>query len=333
MNEEKYTVMPTYCKKFSCIADKCRNSCCRAGWEIDIDKETLGRYRSVKGRFGEELKNNITVSEDGSECFKLGADGVCPFLNERGLCRLILEKGEEMLCDICREHPRFYNCLPYVEEMGIGLCCEEACRLIITSKEPLNLICESAGTADGEYGDVTDDDILLRDELYAGRNRIMSVLSERDIPITVRHGKIMELYGIPQDDRCLINNTESLLFARTLEPFDGTYIPMIDRMIADFDKIKNEYTGKFGTVLDNLSEYFFYRYYIKAYDMEYSPSAYVRFSLFSVEFIRLMLGSRYQSDRLDMQKIADIVCDYSNQIEYCEENVAALLEYFEDAVC
>lgn len=41
--------------------------------------------------------------------FRLNEKGYCHFLNKAGLCRLVLELGEDALCDICREHPRFTN--------------------------------------------------------------------------------------------------------------------------------------------------------------------------------------------------------------------------------
>ena len=31
---------------FKCKADKCNHSCCK-GWEIDIDEDTLGYYKSL----------------------------------------------------------------------------------------------------------------------------------------------------------------------------------------------------------------------------------------------------------------------------------------------
>ena len=34
------TITPNYYMNFKCIADKCRHTCC-AGWEIEIDDETL----------------------------------------------------------------------------------------------------------------------------------------------------------------------------------------------------------------------------------------------------------------------------------------------------
>ena len=49
--------MPSYCKNFQCIADKCRDNCC-IGWEINIDPTTAEYYKSVGGDFGNRLKEN-----------------------------------------------------------------------------------------------------------------------------------------------------------------------------------------------------------------------------------------------------------------------------------
>ena len=38
---------PDYYNKFTCIADKCPDNCCR-GWEIDIDEDTLDYYKDLK---------------------------------------------------------------------------------------------------------------------------------------------------------------------------------------------------------------------------------------------------------------------------------------------
>ena len=35
---------PEYYKDFVCIADRCKHSCC-VGWEIDVDKDTLEKYK------------------------------------------------------------------------------------------------------------------------------------------------------------------------------------------------------------------------------------------------------------------------------------------------
>ena len=37
---------PKYYERFKCIADKCSHSCC-IGWEIDVDADTLKKYKSL----------------------------------------------------------------------------------------------------------------------------------------------------------------------------------------------------------------------------------------------------------------------------------------------
>ena len=93
------SIYPDYYKEFKCIAGACRHTCC-AHWEIDIDEESLARYK----------RDGIPyISEEGDDPhFELKEDR-CPFLNHENLCELILEHGEDYLCQICRDHPRFRN--------------------------------------------------------------------------------------------------------------------------------------------------------------------------------------------------------------------------------
>ena len=126
---------PDYYKAFKCTADKCRHNCC-IGWEIDIDAGSLDFYKSVTGRLGERLKENI-VSGDTSY-FKLKKDRRCPFLNSNNLCDIITELGEHRLCQICADHPRFRNIFENRTEIGLGLCCEAAAELISATLKDLS---------------------------------------------------------------------------------------------------------------------------------------------------------------------------------------------------
>lgn len=126
---EMITFWPDYCKDFHCKADKCQHTCC-AGWVISIDEESLNRFNEDP-----EISSEI---KDG--CFVLRDNGRCPFLRDDNLCRMILKHGEDYLCDICREHPRFYNPFEDHLEAGIGMVCEEACRLILDHNGPFSLL-------------------------------------------------------------------------------------------------------------------------------------------------------------------------------------------------
>ncbi len=116
------TYWPSYYKEFRCKAGDCLHTCC-AGWEIGIDRKSMKRFMAVP-----EIAAKI---KDGG--FVLREDGRCPFLRDDNLCDMIIGHGEDFICDICKEHPRFYNdCGDHIEA-GIGLVCEEACQLVISS--------------------------------------------------------------------------------------------------------------------------------------------------------------------------------------------------------
>lgn len=130
---------PTFFPSFACKADKCRHTCCQK-WEIDIDEDTARKYRHTPGPLGDELRTWMTTGDEGSACFRLNDQGYCHFLNEKGLCRLILEMGPSSLCQICRDHPRFYK-FTYdsqreedVTLAGTGLACEETVEQLLAEQ-------------------------------------------------------------------------------------------------------------------------------------------------------------------------------------------------------
>ena len=50
---------PKWAGRFACAASACPDSCCRAGWEIIPDGETLTRYESLPGPVGERIRAGI----------------------------------------------------------------------------------------------------------------------------------------------------------------------------------------------------------------------------------------------------------------------------------
>lgn len=171
---------PLYYNSFRCIAEKCQHSCC-VGWEISVDSSTLGKYENL----GREdilchIKNGEIVLCDTERC---------PFLDKNGLCRIISKYGEDYISDICREHPRFYHRVADRVEGGIGLCCEEAARIILSSDSYTSF--EEREWC-GEIADQTDfDGVAHRDYIY-------SLLSDRSVPYRDRKEKIKDKYSIKE---------------------------------------------------------------------------------------------------------------------------------------
>lgn len=131
--------VPDYYSEFSCIADKCKDSCC-IGWEIDIDEDTHEYYNFVEGEFGDRLRENMYVTEDGDYSFKLKKHGRCPFLNSKNLCDICIELGEEALSEVCTEYPRFAIEYEDVLQKCLSLSCEEVGRILFTREEPVKFV-------------------------------------------------------------------------------------------------------------------------------------------------------------------------------------------------
>lgn len=125
------TLVPVYYKDFKCIAEKCKHTCCK-GWEIGIDSESLPRFLS-DGYISSKVNMGDTPT------IKLDENEKCPFLKDDGLCEMIDNYGEDFLCQICKDHPRFKNYWTGITEIGLGLVCEEAARIILYSDKKFNL--------------------------------------------------------------------------------------------------------------------------------------------------------------------------------------------------
>ncbi|MBQ6720702.1 MAG: flagellin lysine-N-methylase [Clostridia bacterium] len=160
---------PDYYPAFRCTAGACRHTCCE-GWEIDIDDEALARYQAMDGEFGERLRNCIALQPEPH--FELLPGERCPLLRADGLCDLIAEKGEECLCQICRDHPRFRNYWSDRVETGLGMACEEAARLILSADHPIRLIQIGEDAEEPEEPD--EEELALR----ARRDRLLAEVKE-----------------------------------------------------------------------------------------------------------------------------------------------------------
>ena len=165
----KILVPDTY-PGFKCIADACRHSCC-VGWEIDIDPDTLHRYQEMSGSLGRKLNQCISLSDEPH--FILTEEEKCPFLTETNLCEIILQAGDTALCQICADHPRFRNYWSDRIEMGLGLACEEAGRLILSADHPLRLIRLGEDASEPEEKPGAEEKALL--DL---RNRMLAAVPE-----------------------------------------------------------------------------------------------------------------------------------------------------------
>lgn len=303
-------VVPDYYRDFRCIAGKCAHNCC-IGWEIDIDPETAGRYQVLPGALGERLRAHIAWEEPPH--FILGEGERCPFLNEENLCDIICELGEEGLCGICADHPRFRNELPGRIEMGVGLCCEEAARLILSRKEPMRLLTE------GEDG--TEDAIIaLRDE-------VLLLLQERRKPIGERVGDMLRLCGAALPDWTPGEWCEVLL---KLERLDEAWTHELENLRnkwqgIDVDSFDRSMLSR-QTEYEQLLVYLVWRHLANAVD-ETDLAARAAFAAWGYELVRLLGAVSWQeTGELSFDRQVELARLFSSELEYSEENFEQLLD-------
>lgn len=213
--------VPNYYREFKCIAGDCQNSCC-IGWEVDIDEDTSEYYKSVKGSFGERLRQHLQ-SEDEMEYFALEKNGRCPFLNQEKLCDICIELGEEALSEVCTEYPRFVMEYENVREKILSLSCEEVGRIVFSKDEkmtweeweiPGELSDEEDAEAEDGMTEAADAYEVTAEQLEAVRARAVEILQDRNRPIWERAAEYLrycskmqqELY-LAADDAAVAGDT------------------------------------------------------------------------------------------------------------------------------
>ncbi len=295
---------PDYYTSFHCIAERCRHNCC-IGWEIDIDEETYARYQAVDGAFGARLREGIDLSS-GQPCFRLGEGERCVFLNRHGLCDIIAALGEEALCEICASHPRYRNFYSDRTEVGLGLCCEEACRLILTNPERVTLTV----LADDGGGEPPCEE---ETEFLALRERMLDILQDRRVSFDTRAERLMTFCGLHGDRRAPSACGE---LYRALERLDEAWDGVLDRLARCPSFAVG---GGRDTVWEQLAVYFILRYTADSLD-DGALARRVAFCLHAVSLLRTL------GEGADMETLIELCRMYSCEVEYSEENVEALME-------
>ena len=331
---------PDYYRQFRCIADKCRHSCC-IGWEIDIDPDTREKYRHVPGEFGQRLNDAIEDGEVSSfRMLKVGqsptsdsdclqspsvastqpcAEGwpICPMLNQNGLCDLITELGEEHLCQICADHPRFRNHFADRTEIGLGLCCEEAARLILTWEEPVKLVILED---DGEQVNPGEDQ-RFEASLLGLRDILIGRIQDRTLPVLNRISWILEQWSPRMLER---KAKEWVSLYRGLERLDPAWDAVLDSLLEGITMPPEE----LDAALEQFCVYMLYRHMPGAME-DGDHISRIKLAAYSTVMLFFICGAHTrQYGSCSLADVIEYARMYSAEIEYSEENIAALLACF-----
>ena len=298
------SLYPTFYHTFQCKANQCHHTCCQK-WTIDVDEETAKLYQTLPTPLGEDLRKFMTVDDEGYYFMFSDKQPTCPLLREDGLCRVVLELGEDSLCDTCHMHPRFYKYIEDLELCGVGLSCEESVeKLLATEGDQLLFTIE-------------DDD----DEFTA-----------EDRPVLENIFDLLALGINPAICQFTLNHSihycqELVTIYKKTEPIDEEWTNQLAHLEAMLSSTTASTTMDFlkadtidVSALNKVYQYILYR----QIDMlaEYSLESLVRYAFDATVFIALLT---HQFGNLPEQ-----IRRWSEQIEYDEDNVAFLFNEYEN---
>ncbi len=248
----------------------------------------------------------MTVDDEGYYFMFSDKQPTCPLLREDGLCRVVLELGEDSLCDTCHMHPRFYKYIEDLELCGVGLSCEESVeKLLATEGDQLRFTIEDD---DGEF-------------------------TVEDRPVLENIFELLALGINPAI--CQFTPNHSIQYCQELislyketEPIDEEWtkqLAYLEDMLASTTATNTtdllNLDAQETVALNKVYQYILYR----QIDMlaEYSLESLVRYAFDATVFIALLT---HQFGNLPEQ-----IRRWSEQIEYDEDNVSYLFNAYENS--
>lgn len=323
-------IKPDFFDKFKCIASKCTDSCC-IGWEIDVDVETFKKYKTAQTPFFEKVLSKITESPDGGKCIELGENERCPFLDKNNLCEIISTCGENAVCEICREHPRFYEWFPGVTECGLGLCCEEVCRILLENRDFFEL----TELNDGEKAELHGKEETVVSDTYiflsAFREKLFDCLKNGDYSFTEKLELIKTATENFSGEKITPEtDAELLLSYKNTEPFNDAQTEYLQELYNNYRnytslemRFDEETNG--DMFYSKITAYIIYRHFIKAvFDGEISKR--IAFCINSIRFIKICdMKTFYEKGTLVLADRIENLKNWSKQIEYSDFNTDYLI--------
>ena len=340
--------VPSYYERFHCLAGNCRDNCCCTGWQIVVDEDTLDYYSRLPEPQRGRILSGLTENGEGETIIR-PADGKCPFLTEDRLCGLVLELGEEHIGEICALHPRYRTWYPGRLELGVGLCCEEAARLILEDPEPAEFFTYLTDQADDR-----EEDAPLYPALLDLRERLLGAVQDRSRPLALRlatalrlaqaaqeavnRGKLpdpeAEPFPLPADPEAGRGVLRALVEAhREMEVLEPSWAQDLARLEARLDGLDwpgfRAWVGERAYEYEHLAVYFLYRYFLPSI-WDDNPLAAVQLAVgMTLTAAALAALVWTEADGAPAPEMRwEAARQYSKEVEYSEDNMELLREAF-----
>ena len=202
---------PDYFSEFTCIADKCPDTCC-AGWQIVIDDDTIEKYKKISGDYVWKVMAGVDWE---NQIFRHDNEKRCAFLSEKNLCNLYTNVGPDSLCKTCRDYPRHAEEFEDVREVTLSASCPEVARILMERLAPVNFVTEDHPEEEEtlEFGDF---DPFLYSIIQDSREAMIGIIQNRDLSIRERAVLIL---GMAHDMQRRINHRELFACDQVIEKY------------------------------------------------------------------------------------------------------------------
>ena len=227
---------------------------------------------------------------------------MCPLLDENGLCKVVLELGEEGLCDTCHMHPRFYKYIEDLELCGVGLSCEASVELLAQNK-----------TIDSLLFTIEDDDNEFTSEERLTLQNVFELLAFDLNPNLFQY--------VPNPTKQSFK--ELLDLYKKTEPIDENWTAQVNTLSSKLDQltasIQTYIQQEDMSLFNKVYQYILYR----QIDMlsDYSLESILAYAKDGTDYI--LMASALEGQPLKQ------IARWSQQIEYDEDNVELLLHHYE----
>ena len=302
---------PAYYREFRCTAGACHHNCC-IGWEIDIDGASAARYAAMPGGIGERIRAAMEPGEPPH--FRLCGGRRCAMLRGDNLCEIQRTLGESALCNICRDHPRYRVFLPGRTEIGLGLCCEEAARLLLAQTEKVTLC-----------GAVSKAPPRETVELLLFRQKLLDAAQDRRLTLGGRMQKILALSGASLPRRTA--RAWAAFFA-SLEPLEPGWTEALSKLAGPVDFAGfHAVSTAWETEYEQLLVYFLLRHLLA--DEGRGMAQRAAFAVLSTAML-YALGAAVRTEKgaVSFAQRVELARLWSANVEYSEENMRAVLREF-----
>ena len=322
-------IQPDYYENFNCLMGECPSSCCEM-WQIVIDEKSLDYYKNLDTEFGKHIQGEIEYC-DGEYFFKVH-NGRCAFLNEKNLCDIHCNIGQEHMANTCRKFPDFTvenkDCLI----TGQSLSCPYVAREIVTHSGKVEFL--STGKCSNPYENTLLD---IMYELIEGVYETTSPISEKaKMLLSTACKKQEELFEnfeieefyIPEDNKTIWDYCDTLNSLTFLTEEWEEKVGSLSNFEYNDEDEKDflKYLGTRQQEYEQILVYFIYRYFFTcAGDGNiFLP---VKFSVICLRIIYMTGLLAYKNKgSFSVEEQIRLCYTFSKEIEHSEENMDIFLE-------